>query len=481
MEDRYDRLMAICLKRGIFYPSSEIHNGPAGFFDYGSIGTRIKRNWENCWRYFFLKELDEPFFEIDTSNIMPEGVFKASGHLTDFVDPIARCEKCGFSEKANQIVEENLKENYEGMTPKELDEVIKKHNIKCPKCGGKFKEVGVLGMMFGFTIGEDYNGYLRPETAQGSYVSFKREYAANREKLPFGLAIIGRAYRNEISPRQGLFRMREFTQAELQVFFDHAKIDQHPRFDEIAKNEVTVVLAKERKKGEQKLSIAELHKKGYPKMYLYYMARIREFYDSLGLAIRFFEKNDEERAFYNKYQFDGEVHFPSFQKHVEVLGLHYRTDRDLSGHQKISNQDLTVTKDGKKILAHVIELSFGVDRNVFALLDNGFKFDSKRAYIHLPKKIAPYIAGVYPLVNKDGIDDKARAIFDLLKKKFEVFYDDGGSIGRRYARADEIGIYYGLTVDYDSLKDEDVTIRDIETTKQVRKKIEDLPDFFSDM
>ena len=477
MEDRYDRLLAICLKRGIFYPSSEIHNGPAGFFDYGSIGTKIKRNWENYWRYFFLKELDEPFFEIDASTIMPEGVFKASGHLTDFVDPIAKCEKCGFSEKANQIVEESLKESFEGMTPKELDELIKKHNIKCPKCGGKLKEVGVLGMMFGFDIGEDYKGYLRPETAQGSYVSFKREYAVNREKLPFGLAIIGRAYRNEISPRQGLFRMREFTQAELQIFFDHAKIDQHPRFSEIAKAEVTVVLAKERKKGEQKLTIIELHKKGYPKMYLYYMARIKEFYDSLQLKIRFFEKNDEERAFYNKYQFDGEVHFPGFQKHIEVLGLHYRTDHDLAGHQKVSKQDLTVTKDGKKVLAHVIELSFGVDRNVLALLDNGFKNDEKRAYIHLPKRIAPYITGIYPLVNKDGIDDKARAIYDLLRRDHDVFYDDGGSIGRRYARADEIGIYYGITVDYDSLKSEDVTVRDIETTKQVRKKIEELPDF----
>jgi len=477
MEDRYDKLNAVCLKRGLFYPSSEIHNGPAGFYDYGSVGTRVKRNWENYWRQFFLKELDEPCFEIDAANIMPEGVFKASGHLTDFVDPIAKCSKCGFSEKANQIIEEQLKENFEGMTPKELDAVIAKHNIKCPKCGGKFKEVGVLGMMFGFVIGEDNKGYLRPETAQSSYVSFKREYAINREKLPLGIAIIGRAYRNEISPRQGLFRMREFTQAELQIFFDHDKIDEHPSFEKIAKNKVTVVLAKERAKGEQEMTFAELHKKGFPRMYLYYMAKMKEFYDSLSLKIRFFEKNDEERAFYNKYQFDGEVYFPSFSKHIEVLGLHYRTDHDLSGHQKISKQDMTVTKEGKKILPHVIELSFGVDRNVFALLDNGFKSDEKRTYIHLPKQIAPYIAGIYPLVNKEGIDEKAKTIYDMLRKKHDIFYDDGGSIGRRYARADEIGIYYGITIDYDSLKDETVTVRDIETTKQVRKKIEELSDF----
>jgi glycyl-tRNA synthetase len=477
MDDRYDKLTAVCLKRGLFYPSSEIHNGPAGFFDYGSVGAKIKRNWENHWRQFFLKGLDEPCFEIDASTIMPEGVFRASGHLTDFVDPIAKCSKCGFSEKANQIIEEVLKESFEGMTPKELDAVIAKHNIKCPKCGGKFKETGVLGMMFDFTIGEDSKGYLRPETAQSSYVSFKREYSVNREKLPLGIAIIGRAYRNEISPRQGLFRMREFTQAELQIFFDPAKIDEHPKFKDMEKAKVTVVLAKARDKGEQEMSISELHKHGYQRMYLYYMAKMKEFYDTIGLKIRFFEKNDEERAFYNKYQFDGEVYFPSFNKHVEVLGLHYRTDHDLAGHQKISKQDMTVTREGKKILPHVIELSFGVDRNIFALLDNGFKSDEKRVYIHLPKQVAPYIAGIYPLVNKDGIDDKAKAIYDILKKKMDVFYDDGGSIGRRYARADEIGIYYGITIDYDSLKNEDVTIRDIETTKQIRKKIEDLPDF----
>ena len=477
MEQKYDKLMAICFKRGIFYPSSEIHNGPAGFFDYGSVGTKIKHNWENLWRKHFVKGLDEPFFEIDSSNVMPEAVFKASGHLTDFVDPIVKCEKCGFSEKANQIIEEVLKETFEGLTPKEFDDIIKKHDIKCPKCGGKFKDVGIVGMMFGFTIGEEAKGYMRPETAQGSYVSFKREYAINREKFPFGLAIVGRAYRNEISPRQGLFRMREFTQAELQVFFDLDKIDQHPRYNEIADQEVTVVLASERNEGNKKTTFAELNKKGYPKMYLYYMARIREFYDSLGLPIRFFEKNDEERAFYNRYQFDGEVYFPSFDKHIEVLGLHYRTDHDLGGHQKVSKQDMTITKEGKKILPHVIELSFGVDRNVFALLDNGLKEEEKRTYIYLPKKIAPYIAGIYPLVNKDGIDDKARAIYDLLRRDFEVFYDDSGSIGRRYARADEIGVFYGITIDYDSLKNEDVTVRDVATTKQIRKKIEELPDF----
>jgi len=206
------------------------------------------------------------------------------------------------------------------------------------------------------------------------------------------------------------------------------------------------------------------------------MAKIQQFYDLLGVPakkIRWYEKSPEERAHYNKIHFDVEIFFESYGGFKEVDGLHYRTDYDLSKHQKLSNRNLKVTKGRKKFIPHVVELSFGVDRNVFALLDLDFKEDKKRTYFSLPSKIAPYIAGVYPLVSKDNLDEKARDIYKTLKG-FEIWYDESGSIGRRYARADEIGIPFGITIDYDTMKDDTVTIRERDTTKQKRIKISEV-------
>jgi glycyl-tRNA synthetase len=476
MTQFYDNLMGVCFKRGIVYPSSEIHSPPAGFFDYGSVGSKIKNSWENYWRYYFLKYLDEPFFEIDTANIMPESVFRASGHLEHFEDPVAECSKCGLADRADQIIENQLKKSFEGLSPKELDALIRKHNIRCPKCKGELKEVGVINLMFGFPLGaySGAKGYLRPETAQGAYVAFKREYGVNREKLPLGIAIVGRAYRNEISPRQGLFRTREFSQAELQIFFDPAD-KKHPRFNEVADYKIRVALADSRDRGIQELTCKELSKH-HPQNFVYYLARVQQFYESLGLEnkIRIYEKNKEERAFYNKIHFDVEVDFESYGAFKEVTGVHYRTDYDLSRHANATKQDLTINKGGKKFIPHVIELSFGVDRNVLALLDTNFR-KNKRTYFSLPPQVSPYIAGVYDLVSKDGLLEKACEIYNHLKKEFDVFIDSSGSIGRRYARADEIGVPFGITVDYDTIKDRTVTLRDRDSTKQVRVKIESLP------
>lgn len=474
----YDKIMEICLKRGIVYPSAEIYGSMAGFYDYGSVGARIKNNFENYWRDYFLRKLKEPFFEIQPALIAPEPVFRASGHLTEFVDPITECSKCKLIERADHILEEHLHETFEGLTAKELNELIKKHNIKCHSCGGELKEVDVFNLMFGFNVGA-YGGtkaYLRPETTQGPAVVFKREYRANREKLPLGLAVIGNVFRNEISARQGLYRMREFTQAEIQIFFDPADKD-HPRFDEIKNHKLNIVFADEKKKGIQKITCADMVKKGYFKKFVYYMARVQQFYESLNIPsekYRFFEKSAEERAFYNKYQFDVEADLASHGGFKEIAAVHYRTDHDLSRHQKESKQELAVSKEGKKILPHIIELTFGIDRSVFAFLDLNFR-EGGRTYFSLPKQVAPWIAGIYPLVNKDGLDKKAEEIYDSLRTDFYLIYDDGGSIGRRYARADEIGIPYGITVDHQTMKDSTVTIRDRDSTKQERVKISDLP------
>ncbi len=476
----YEKIMEKMLKRAFFYPSCEIYGGFSGFYDYGSTGTRIKRKWEDFWRRFFLG-LEESFYEIQPAEVMPEPVFEASGHLKEFVDPLVQCSKCGYYERADTIMEEQLHETFEGITPKELDRLIKEHGIKCPKCGGKLKEVTVLNLMFNFDVGIFHSvtkGYLRPETAQGSYVCFKREYKANREKLPLGLAVVGKAFRNEISPRQGLFRMREFTQAELQIFFDPDKINEHPMFPEVKDRVLRVVPASEREKGEQMLSCEQLVQKGYPEFAVYYMARVQEFYERLGVPLdrfRFYEKNEEERAFYNKLHFDVEIFLESFGKYTEVAGFHYRGDHDLKGHQKVSGEDMSVLKEGKRFIPHVLELSFGVDRNFFTLMDLGYREEGKRQWFSLPAFVAPWTAGVYPLVKKDGLDKKAREVQRMLAEEgVDCFYDEKGSIGKRYARADEIGVAYGITIDYQTLEDDTVTVRERDSTQQERVSISEL-------
>ncbi len=473
MNKVFEEITELSLKRALFYPSAEIYGSLAGFYDYGSIGFRVKKKLEDYWRWFFLKSLGENFHEIQPSELMPEPVFKASGHLEHFEDPVVECSKCGFVERADQLLEGFLHMVFEGLSSEQLDELIKKHGLKCPECGGEFKRVFSKSLMFGF---ETRKGmvYLRPETAQGVFVDFKREFKANREKLPLGLAVVGKAFRNEISPRQALFRTKEFTQAELQVFFD-PEDEKHEKFSTIEKEKARVVLASERDKGEQLLTAGELAGRGYFEKYVYYLFMMKKFYESLGLKeLRFYEKNEEERAFYNKFHFDCEVFFKSFDSFREVAGLHYRTDYDLKNHEEHSKQSMEIFANGRKFVPHVIELSFGIDRTFFALLDKGFRKDGKRTWLSLPRQVAPFVAGVYPLVSKDGLDEKARQVYELLASEFDVFYDEKGSIGKRYARADEIGVLYGITIDYDTMKDGTVTIRDRDSTKQERVSISEI-------
>lgn len=480
---RFDKIMGICLKRAVFYPTAEIYGSMAGFYDYGSTGAKIKRKFESYWRNYFLSSLRENFHEIESNSITPVNVWKASGHLEHFEDPVVQCSKCKYVERADQIIEKELKETFEGSSPKEFDALIKKHGIKCYQCKGELTDVSVLNLMFGFDVGffdSKTRAYLRPETAQMPYVNFKREYLCNREALPLGLAVVGRAFRNEISPRQWFFRMREFTQAECQIFFDPGKINEHERFDEVKDVAIRAVIANERNKGEQTLKASELVSRGYPKFCVYYMARVQQFYDSLGVPkerVRFFEKSEEERAFYNRLHFDAEIMFDMFSSYKEVAGFHYRGDHDLGGHERTSGASMSITKDGQKFVPHVLELSFGVDRNVFALLDLSYREEGERVWFALPKTVAPYVAGIYPLMKKDGLAEKAEEIYETLVG-LDVFYDDSGSIGKRYARADEIGVPFGVTVDHQTLEDDTVTVRERDSTKQKRVNAGDLPKLF---
>lgn len=470
-------------KKGFIYPSSEIYGGVAGLYDYGHLGTKLKRNFENLWRRYFLG-LDENYYEIETANIMPEKVFQASGHLENFIDLLAKCSRCDFSERADHLVEKETGERAEGLSKEELDKQLQSKGVKCPKCSSKLLPVEEMNMMFPLQmgIGSQQKVFLRPETAQSPYVNFKLQYELLRKKMPFGLALVGRAYRNEISPRNLTLRMREFTQAELQLFFNPAKIKEHKHFSLVEDYKLRAVLVGDRRKKEIIERTAGELAKAFPQFYVYHLAKIQQFYlDELKIPpekFRFYELNESEKAFYNQYHFDIELEL-SEHGFTEMGGLHYRTDHDLKGHQQVSKESMEILDEssGKKFIPHVLELSFGVDRNVYALLDLNYELDGERGNVvlHLPAKLTPFFCAVFPLVkNKPEIAAKAEEIYQSIKDCYSCFYDETASVGRRYARADELGIRWIITVDFDSLEDGCVTIRNREDTTQERVKISQL-------
>lgn len=471
-----DVITNIASKRGFFFPTAEIYGAKAGFWTYGHLGVLMKRKFENLWRDYFLS-LDNNFFEIEGSYILPKKVFEGSGHLSNFKDPMVECLKCKTRFRADSLVEDTTKKAVNDI--KDMQIIISREKINCPKCGGEFGEVKFFNMMFDVKIGamSEEEAYLSPETAQNPFLSFKREFFSLREKMPLGLAMVGRAYRNEISPRQGFFRLREFTQAELQIFLDPKEIDKYDDWNKIKKNKVNALLEKKDKPSE--VSLEDLNTKHkIPSYYLFLLDKMYNFYINKLMIpkqkIRFRQLGEDEKAFYNKIHFDLELELTSLGGFREVAGLHYRGDHDLLGHQKHSGMNLEVVSDGKKILPHIIEVSFGVDRNIFALLDIFYKTDKERQYFDFPASLAPFEVSVFPLVNKDGLYEKAKEVFDLLSPHYKTSFDFSGSIGRMYRRVDEIGVPAMITIDYDTLKDKSVTLREIDTMKQIRVKISDL-------
>jgi len=477
-----DEIMDVALRRGFIFPSSEIYGGISGFYDYGHLGTLMRKKWENAWRRHYLG-LNPNFFEIDATHIMPKNVFVGSGHLENFNDPLTECEKCHSRFRADHLVEEFLERSAEGMSSEEMSSLLKESNIPCPKCGGHLLDVRMFNMMFELSVGasgESEIAYLRPETAQGAFLAFKRSFNALRGKLPMGLAIVGRAYRNEISPRQGFYRLREFNQAELQVFFDPDTIEDHPDFESIKDVKLRMFPLQNRASGEvDDVTASDLNTNfGIPKFYIYHLAKIQEFYlDKMKFPrelFRFRELSEEERAFYNKIHWDVEVYTESLGGFKEMGGLHYRTDHDLGGHQNASGERLDVNVDGKKFVPHVLELSFGVDRNFWTLLDVFYKDEGDRKVISLPKEVAPFRAGIFPLQKKEDLEKVAKKVYTELKECYDVFYDDSGSIGRRYRRQDEIGTPFGVTIDFQTLEDNTVTIRERDSMNQHRVKLDEI-------
>ncbi len=477
--NKIDEINRIASVKGFFFQTANIYGGKAGFYTYGHLGKALKNNWENLWRKYILS-LDNNFYEIQSNNILPEEVFKASGHIENFNDPLVGCKKCHFRFRVDQFLEDKGVENAESMTIEEMNSEIVRRNLRCPKCGGELGEAKQFNMMFSVNVGFDNEkSYLSPETAQGAYITFLEEFRATRNKLPLGLAIIDKAYRNEISPRQIFFRLREFSQAELQIFFNPNEIDKHDKWEEVQNKNLKIKF--ENKKNVEEVSCNTLNKNlNIPKFYLYHAAKVQDFYLNI-LQIpkdkfRFRELGEKERAFYNKIHFDVEIYLDTLGGFKEVAGVHYRTDHDLAGHAKISGKNLEIfdEKSKKKFIPHILELSFGIDRNIWTLLDISYGIGKDWSMFRFTPRLAPIKAAIFPIVKGDNFKEISLEILNDLKKDWNVVYDESGSIGRRYARNDEIGTPYCITIDEKSPKNHDVTIRDRDTKKQIRVKISEL-------
>ena len=547
MSDSRTSIIEIAKRRGFYWKSYEIYGGLGGFYDYGPLGAALKENILKVWKDEFV--IKDGLLMLDGPNIGPELMYIASGHAEKFADYMVRCKKCGHVFRADGLLK-GVVENPEKLDKKGISKAIKEHGIKCPDCGGELTEPESFHLMFSTTVGLDKRAFLRPETAQGIFVNFPIMYRLNREKLPLGVAQIGKGFRNEISPRQGLLRLREFNMAEIELFVD-------PYDENILNDLEDVNLHLLTRDGEElRLSPKEAVERKLMNPHIaYYMAKIVKFLDALGIdlnRVRFRQHFKEELAHYSRDTWDCEILLSSGW--VEVTGIADRGDYDLKRHMTYSGRDLTAIrrfkepkkikikklrarmeilgpmfkKDAKKIaeilesmeyvdgnieieidgknvkiprdayeikieeeviggerfVPHVIEPSFGIDRILYAVLEHSFyeREDTGYKVLKLKPKIAPIKVAIFPLMAKDGLDAVARDVLNKIREGgITSYYDDSGSIGRRYARADEIGVPFCITVDYESLKDNTVTIRERDSAKQKRVRIDAIPKILEDL
>ncbi|MAE42341.1 glycine--tRNA ligase [Candidatus Woesearchaeota archaeon] len=479
-----EAMATFCKKKGFVYPSAEIYGGLAGFWDFGHLGVELKNNIKNEWWNYHVKQRED-IMGIDGSIITHPKVWEASGHVENFEDVMLTCSKCNEKTRADHLIEEKLKTNVEGRSVDEINKIIKKNNLKCPKCNSDFKELKKFSLMLKTSIGplEDKSSisYLRPETAQLIFANFKLVSDNARLKLPFGIAQIGKGFRNEISPRDFLFRCREFEMMEIEYFVHPDKAEKCPSIKEVENEELNFLTSEmQQKKQEPKeMKVKDaLKKKLVSEWHAYWLATEQKWFTDLGAKPENFRVRQhlkEEKSHYATDTWDLEYNFPFGWK--ELQGIANRTDFDLKQHMKFSGNDLSIFDEEtkKKIIPYVIaEPSQGVERAFLVFMFDSYTYDKKRgnAVLKLHPKLAPVKVGIFPLVNK--LDNEAKKVYDLLKSDFNSIFDKSGSIGRRYARADEIGIPYCITIDFDSLKDKKVTVRNRNDTKQIRVKINDL-------
>jgi glycyl-tRNA synthetase len=471
---KYDDLVRLAQQRGFFFKTAESYpNTPAGFLDYGPMGVALKARIVELWRRLVVKR--DGMLEIDGAQILPRAVFEASGHLASFTDPFVRCSKCGSVFRPDKLVEEKTEKGVpEKLADAEYDALMERAGVRCLRCGSKLQGTSRFNMMFKVGIGpSSEEAYLRPETCQSIFVDFPLLYKTQRVKLPIGVAQVGRSFRNEIAPRQGLIRLRELNQAEVEVFFNPRNADDS-RFSWAARKSLAFRLPDG---SDSKLAVREAESSGVVPNRLvgHYLAVIQEFYEAAGISpenIRFRVLAEEDRAFYSKAAFDLEVRLSLGW--TELVACNYRGDYDLSGHARVSGSNFTVDDGEEKVIPHVFELSLGIDRTLVAVIDSSMRGEGERKVMALMPYLAPVQACVFPLVNKDGLQEAARGVADELQQTLDVFYDESGAIGRRYARADEVGVPVCITLDYDTLKDNTVTVRDRDTREQQRVPISEL-------
>ncbi|HEY5549686.1 MAG TPA: glycine--tRNA ligase [Candidatus Saccharimonadales bacterium] len=426
MSVKLEDIVSLCKRRGFIYQGSEIYGGLAGTYDYGPLGNALKRNLRDEWLKFFVDGWDDMYL-VDTAVLMNRKVWQASGHEQTFHDPLVECSNCHMRFRADQVKD------------------------KCPNCGKEntFGEPRQFNMMLKTNIGpiddERSITYLRPETAQGMFVNFKNVLYSYQPDMPFGIAQIGKSFRNEISPRDFLFRTREFEIMEFEFFIKSEDSDKYF----------------EKWRGD-----------------------MQSWFKHLGLPaekIHEVEMGEEDRAHYSKRTIDFEYDYPFGR--AEISGLADRTDFDLKNHQEKSgvNMEYRPKDGGAPFIPHVIEPTWGLDRHVLAVLANAYSEDEqggeKRVFLKLPAKLAPVKVAVFPLLkNKPELVKKAREVYEMLKKQVEgeVMWDDNGNIGKRYRRQDEIGTPHCITIDFQTLDDDTVTIRNRDTTEQTRQKIAEI-------
>jgi glycyl-tRNA synthetase len=443
-------IVSLCKRRGFIFPGSEIYGGLSGTWDYGPLGAQLKRNIVNEWLKYFVDDWDDMYL-IDSAVLMNPKVWKASGHTETFNDPLIEDVKTKKRYRLDHLLAENGVEGVDAMNLEQMAQIIKDKGIKSPD-GNDLGSPALFNMMFKTHVGpvedEESIAYLRPETAQGMFTNFKNIVDSFYPDLPFGIAQVGRSFRNEISPGNFIFRLREFDLMEFEYF---------------------------------------IRAEDWEKYFEKWRTDMFGWFEKLGLdedKIQEHEVPAEDRAHYSKRTTDFHYDFPSlgFQ---ELTGLAYRTDFDLSNHQKESGKNLEYRpKDGSEpFIPHVIEPTFGVDRHVMAVLSNAYTVDEiggeKRTVLKLPHHLAPVICAVSPLLkNKKELVDKAQGIFNELKKTHKnITWDDNGNIGKRYRRQDEIGTPYCVTIDFTTLEDDTVTIRDRDTTEQQRVNIQEIANF----
>jgi len=582
--DKYEQVIELAKRRGFLWNSFELYGGSRGFYDYGPLGSTLKRRIEQIWREFYV--IQEGHMEIECPTIGIEDVFVASGHVGGFSDPLCECKKCGEAFRADHLVE-NVMDAAGTLSAEQLTQVIKENGITCPECGGEFGDAYEFNLMFKTTIGPGTGrqGYLRPETAQGMFVDFQRLSRFYREKLPFGAVQIGKSYRNEIAPRQGVIRLREFTQAECEIFID-PRDKSHTNFERFADRELTLYSQEAQEKGESfRMTVREAVEKGViaHETLGYNIALTNEFLTRIGIdpaRLRFRQHLKDEMAHYAIDCWDAEIEMDRFGW-VETVGIADRTDYDLNAHARVSKTELyvyveydepqmvtrftvkpnmgklgpifkgkakavaealkelseaelsqdeikvtvdgeevtvgsdmvdfaeeTVKVSGETVVPHVIEPSYGIDRIFYGTMEHAFEEEDvaakeaesglkgageateevaveaegeteeeTRLVMRFSSVVAPVQVAVLPLLTRKELADPAKEIVAKLREKnLLVAYDDSGTIGRRYRRNDEIGTPYSVTVDYDSLEDKTVTIRDRDSMRQIRAPIEGIED-----